>query len=407
MTAEVRSPTATTTPTAAPWRVLHVLPDLQIGGGQTIVLNGVRRADRRVWQPYVCQLLDADEMAPSFREAGCPPMAVHHRRGLGAVTVAKLARLIRALHIDLVHVHSPLDRLYGLPAALVTGTPAVAQLHAMWVHFGPNLPEDPNRLQTARAHSLAWVRNRLERRTVRRYGADSANVKALFEPLVDVGIDVTGQAIPIDAFDDAAAAGARARVRSELEVGEGPVLVNVSRLVEGKCQEHLIDLLPGLAPDHPDAVLVLVGDGDRRAALEARAREVGVADQVRFLGNRFDIPALLTAADVFTFSSESEGFGLVALEAMAASLPVIAYRLPALQEFVADGTTGRLVDLGDRAGFAAAVRAVLDDPSVGSRMGREGRRVVEERFHPGATADSFEALYRAVLGPPSDRREER
>lgn len=397
------APSTTEMPTGTPFRVLYVLPDLQIGGGQTIVLNGVRHLDRSQFEPVVAYLLDGDEMAPAFRDAGCPPVHVPYRRRQGLRTVAELVRLIRREQIDLVHVQSPLDRTYGQIAALITGTPVVGQLHAMFVHFGPNLPERPSAMRRLRASLLARVRNSVEARTVKRYEADSADVRDLFTPLVDVPISVTRQAIATDAFDEAMASGARERIRAELGLGDAPVLVNVSRLVEGKGQEHLLAVMDRLRDRHPRAVLVLVGDGDRRAELERETDALGLADRVVFLGNRFDIPDLLVASDVFVFGSESEGFGLVALEAMAASKPVVAFRLSALQEFVDDGTSGHLVDLGDVDAMARHVDELLTDETKAAAMGRAGRRIVDERFHPRATSESFERAYRAVLAGSQPR----
>jgi glycosyltransferase involved in cell wall biosynthesis len=387
----------------APFRVLYVLPDLQIGGGQTIVLNGVRHLDRREFDPVVCYLLEADEMAPAFTAAGCPPRRVPYNPRRGLLTVAGLARLIRREHIDLVHVQSDLDRNYAQLAALLTGVPVVGQLHAMWVHFGPRLPEHPTRLRRVRANALAFVRDHVERRTVRHYEADSVDVQNLFTPLVDVPITVTRQAIPVAAYDEAARSGARDRVRAELGIGDVPMLINVSRLVEGKGQEHLVAVLALVHHRHPDAVLVLVGDGDRRPDVERRIHQAGLDEHVRLVGNRFDIPDLLTAADLFVFGSESEGFGLVALEAMAAGKAVVAFRLPALEEFVASGDTGYLLELRDISGMARKVVELLDAPRDAAAMGARGRAVVEQRFNPEATSESFERAYRAVLAGSTPR----
>jgi glycosyltransferase involved in cell wall biosynthesis len=307
-------------------------------------------------------------------------------------------RLLRGEQIDVVHVHSDLDRKYAQAAAWVARVPVVGHLHAEWNHFPPKLPPAPSSLRRVRAAGLASVRNAIERSVVRHYIAESTRVRDLFLPLVDVPITVLDQAIPIDRFDAALAGDQRIRRREELRIPQGArVLMNVSRLVEGKGHDQLLRAFAVVREQNPDVVLVVVGDGDHRSHLGSLAEELGVAGSVVFTGNRNDVPELLAAADIFVFASESEGFGMAVLEGMAASLPVVAYGLPAFDEFAVQGITADLVPLGDVAALARAIDALLGDPERAAAMGAAGRDVVHRRFRADAVARSFESVYRAVL----------
>lgn len=376
-----------------PARVLHVLPDLAIGGGQTIVLNHVRHADRSRFDVDVVHLHPGDDLAPAFAEAGSPPELLPTPPS--PRTVAELRRRVR--RADVVHVHSDEDRKLAQLAALGTGVPVVGHLHAEWVHLGPKVPAGASTARRARGRALGAVRDAVERRTVAHYVAESADVARLFRPLVTQPVTVLRQAIPVDRFDGAAQRAAAGGLRAALRPGPGPVLVNVSRMVPGKGHLHLLDAFRALLDAQPSATLVLVGDGPERGAVERRAGELGVEGALRLLGNRHDVPEILSQADVFVFASESEGFGLAVLEAMAATRPVVAFRLPAVEEFATDGESALLVDRGDVAAFAAAVQKVLADPALASALGRSGRATVERRFPADAVARTFEGVYDEVL----------
>jgi glycosyltransferase involved in cell wall biosynthesis len=379
-------------------RVLHVLPDLQIGGGQTIVLNHILHADRDRFDLGVCYLGPDDDMRPAFVAAGVVPVHLGHRAGSGPRTVAALARMIRREQVDVVHVHSDIDRKYGQLASLLAGVPVVGHLHSEWVHFGPMAPEGASRIRRVRAVALGRTRDWIERRTVRQYIAESRKVRDLFAPMVDVPIAVLNQAIPLERFDLAAGRGDRTALREELGISrEGPVLVNVSRLVPGKGQLRLVAVLDQLSDRWPDASLVLVGDGSMADEVRAEVNRRRLGHRVRLLGNRHDVPEILSLADVFVFASETEGFGLAVLEAMAASRPVVAFRLPALEEFARDGETSHLITPGDLDAFTNAVHGLLADPGRSRRMGEAGRRVVRTRYPSWAVARSFESVYDHVL----------
>jgi glycosyltransferase involved in cell wall biosynthesis len=315
--------------------------------------------------------------------------------------VGRLRELIRRERIDLVHVHSDLDRKYAQAAALATGTPVVGHLHAEWNHLAPMLPDQPGALRRARAERLAEVRRRVEQATVRHYIAESARVRDLFEPLVHgTPITVLDQAIPIDRFDRARAAGAREAIRAELRIPRGhAVLVNVSRLVPGKGHDALLRVFAAVHDRVPETALVVVGDGELRGDLERSATALGLDGAVHLTGARDDVPAVLAAGDLFVFTSESEGFGMAVLEAMAATLPVVAFRLPAFEEFAEDGVTATLVPLGDEGALHDAVLDLLADPRRGRAMGAAGRLVVDTRFDPAAVTRTFESVYRSVLAP--------
>jgi glycosyltransferase involved in cell wall biosynthesis len=378
--------------------VLHLLPDLAIGGGTTIVLHHVCHADPRRFTVSVASLGGDDSTRPRFVERGVDPLEFDLAGDGLAITVARVAHAIRRDGIDLLHVHSDLDRKVGELAALLTRTPVVSHLHAEWVHLGPHLPDGAGPARRARGRAAGWCRDRVEHATTARYVADSAAIIPRFAPFVRHPITPIRQAVPVDQIDAARAAGRATALRREIGIpATAPVLLTVARMVEGKGHDELVAVLQHVVARHPDAVLVMVGDGPRRVAIEKRFADAGFGDHVRVLGNRDDVPALLTMGDVFVFPSRTESFGIAVLEAMAAALPVVAYRLPAFEEFAVPGRTAVLLPVGDVDALAHGVDSLLADPARASDLGRNGRVVVDERCSPTSVARDFEAVYEQVL----------
>ena len=397
--------TATTRPVTggvgAPRTVLHVLPDLQIGGGQTIVLQGLQHLDPSRYRTVVVTLTDdRNALTGAFRDAGAT--VVELSTGTGPRSALALRQVLAEQRVDVVQTHNDLDRKVAQPVAALTGTPVVGHLHAEWNHLGSHAaPDDPWAVR-ARSRVLSAVRDAAERRAVRHYVAESERVEQLFAPLVHAPISVLRQAVPVERFAAARAGSARERLRRELGIDPAaPVLLDVSRIVPGKGQADLLPLLAELRRTRPDLVLLLVGDGELRPALERSARELGLSDAVVLTGGRSDVPELMVAADVFVFPSASEGFGMVALEAMAAGLPVVAYDLPPFAEFMQDGVTADLVPLGDVPALTRAVARLLDDPALAAARGAAAARHVQRAFPSDAVARVFTDVYDTVL---SDRR---
>jgi len=174
----------------------------------------------------------------------------------------------------------------------------------------------------------------------------------------------------------------------------GPILCHVSNFRPIKRPLDLIDVLARVRRSLP-ARAVLVGDGPERAAVLARTRELGLGDAVCMLGRRDDFAGLLGHADGFVLPSESEGFGVAALEAMAAGVPVFGYRVGGLPEVVVEGT-GALVPCGDVDALAAAVVAGVRDRAIRDAMGCAARERAG-RFSAGAAIHHYDRYFRRVL----------
>ncbi len=145
------------------------------------------------------------------------------------------------------------------------------------------------------------------------------------------------------------------------------------------------------------ARLVFVGDGPDRHLAEEEARRLGIDGRVLFLGKQESVAELLASADLFLLPSESESFGLSALEAMATEVPVIGTRCGGLQELVEDGVSGRLLPVGDVEGMAEAAIDILAQPALWAEMGRAGRKLAVETFASELIVPQYEAFYSEVL----------
>ena len=151
-----------------------------------------------------------------------------------------------------------------------------------------------------------------------------------------------------------------------------------------------------LRRQQPEARLVILGDGELRDALEARARALGLADRVVFAGFRRDLDRLLPAISVFCLSSHLEGLGTSLLDAMAYGLPVVATAAGGIPEAVVDGVTGRLVAPRDPAALAEALAEVLCDEGRRAAWGAGGRRQFLERFTAERMVDETLGVIREI-----------
>ncbi|HET8651175.1 MAG TPA: glycosyltransferase family 4 protein [Gaiellaceae bacterium] len=173
--------------------------------------------------------------------------------------------------------------------------------------------------------------------------------------------------------------------------GGRPVVVAVGRLSPPKDFLTLVRALVELPRSSYEALIV--GDGPDRLRVEDEIRALGLADHVRLVGDRRDVPSLLAAADLFVLSSASEGMPMSVLEAMAAGLPVVASRVGGVPELVVDGETGLLVDPGRPDDLAAALLRLVRDARLRRRLGDAGRARVEQSFDVDAFRRAHVELY--------------
>jgi N-acetyl-alpha-D-glucosaminyl L-malate synthase BshA len=141
----------------------------------------------------------------------------------------------------------------------------------------------------------------------------------------------------------------------------------------------------------------MVGDGPERVQAEEEAAQLGVQQSVYFLGKIDAVAPLLANADLFLLPSESESFGLSALEALACGVPVVASRAGGLPEVVRDGVTGSLREVGDVEGMAEAATRILRDRALWAEMSAAAAIDARERFSTSDIVSQYEAFYERTL----------
>lgn len=285
---------------------------------------------------------------------------------------------------DLLHTHLVHADLHGRMVARMAGVPIVSSAHSVHSFFG----REPVR-STYRA-TRRWI---------------SANI-AISDHVARFLIDhrlATPDSISVVPYGIEAhrwhAPERGATLRASVGVADGSLVVGVaSRLIAGKGHALLLAALAEIPPTDPPKVLLVAGDGPLRSSLEHQAERLGL--DVRFLGFVADMPAFMNASDIVVFPTQpelGEGFGLAALEAMAAGRPVIASAIASLPEVVLDRTTGLLVASGSSKELAKAVEFLASDPSVRQGYGRAASIRAANEFSLEPMAQSTIGIYREVL----------
>ncbi len=166
-------------------------------------------------------------------------------------------------------------------------------------------------------------------------------------------------------------------------------------MTEQKGYVYLLQAMPLILQQIPDAELVLIGDGEECSHLKNQAVQLGIGNHVHFLGRRNDIPQLLSEMDVFVLPSLWEGLPTVILESMIAGTPVVATDIPGTQELVQDGESGWLVEPADPNSLALAIIKVLKSPADLELIKQKAFKTVDQ-FSIQTVSTQYEELYRSL-----------
>ncbi len=367
-------------------RSLHVLKAAGIAGAETHLLAllpglrafGVESSVVILENPRRPQTILRDR----FAAEGIPVTILPIRWHLDPALPAALDGLLRREPFDVLHAHLPHGEVYGemamraFPARAFVISRHNDDRFRRWLPlrlvFAPSL---------RRAGRIIAISQAVRRFLIEVEKADAGKIEVVL-----YGIDA----------DARARAGRPGRFRREIGARTEPIVGYVGRLTRQKGVDVLLRAFAGVEKRIPDARLVLAGDGPDRPALEELARSLGLR-RVMFLGWRQDITDIMADVSLLAVPSRWEGFGLVALEAMALGKPVVAARVSALPEIVMPEETGLLVSSGSAAELAEALLSLLLDPSRAGRMGRAGIARVKAEFPVGKMAARTAEIYAALL----------
>lgn len=298
--------------------------------------------------------------------------------------IREIREYIRTEDIDVIHTHGYKADLYGYLAARTESRPIVATCHN-WVG----------------GTAALGIYNRLDRMALRNFSGVATVSDAVAAQLLEAGIEKTrihtiANGIDVDRF--VGAEPARFGMASD---PSARTIGIVARLDWQKGFEYLLEAFSGLTSAHPDAQLVIIGEGPDQPAIAAMVDRLQLTSKVVFAGGRGDMPNVYAACDIFVLPSLNEGLPMTVLEAMAASRPVIATNVGAIPTVVRHGETGWLVEPRDVAGLRKALDLLLRDPALRGRLASKGHDWVRRNFTSDGMAMNYLRMYESVLAGKS------
>lgn len=359
------------------------------------------------------------QMLPGLCGAGVDPVVVCFYRRLEGIQQHVIQQ---GFDVRFVEASSFVPRVVALRRMITDERPALihtthfeADLVGRWAAVGTRVPVVSSLVSTpysaarfrdprVRATKLALVRA-LDGWTARHLCArlhavsqtakDAAvrhlRVAAARINVVERGRDLDHMAPPSDAQ--------RRLARTRVGILEdAQVIAHVGRHGFAKGQRYLIEAAGRLLPGHPGLVVLIAGRrGEVSDELDGLVEKLGLGEHVRFLGHRDDIADVLAAADVFAFPSLYEGLPGALIEAMALAVPIVASRIPAVQEIVEHESSALLAQPGSAADLADAIHRMLADPRLARSLARQARNICEQRFALDRCVGEMAALYRQVI----------
>lgn len=389
-----------------PMLIHRVIARLNVGGPAMHVVNLAGAMNEGPWRTrLVAGSLSADEGDMEYYAAernvevthlGSLSREIDLRGDLHAL--AALYRLFRRERPDVVHTHTAKAGTLGRLAAILAGVPV--RVHTFHGHVLGGDYFSPRRTRF-----FLEIERQLARGTHRLVVLTHRQAREMTEGLGVAGPEkftVVPLGLELERFVGTDRSTSRARTRHQLGLGEGTAAIGiVGRMVPIKNHELFLGAMAALGRRRPDAMAVVIGSGEREAHLRALAGSLGLAERIRWLGWRRDLPELYSALDVVALTSHDEGTPVALLEALAAGTPVVARAVGGVAEVLAAAGAGRLVPTtADAVAWAAVFDRELGGPSIPAQV----RRAVTERYSVARLAHDLGAVYSRELARGAEGR---
>lgn len=369
-----------------PLRVMFVITSMPVGGAETLLVELVRRMDRRRFAPELCCLKRFGPLGEVLSgEVPAFTGLLAHKYDLRVLP--RMIRLMRRRRVDaVVTVGTGGDKMFwGRLAAYAAGVPVICSaLHSTGL---PDRVERLNRLLAPLTDAFVAVAE-----PHARYIAEHEGCPARKVFVIPNGVD-TDRFRP--RWPDE-------RLRRRLGLPDAaPVVAIVAALRPEKNHALFLEASARVRAELPEARMLIVGDGPCRAELEALSERLGLAGAVHFAGTRRDVPEILSIADVVVLSSHMEANPVCLLEAMACEKPVVATAVGSVGEVVRDGRTGWLVPPGDAEAMARRIVDLLRDPPSAAALGRAGREEVLSHWSIDRMVSGYESMIEGIYAAKS------
>ena len=375
--------------------ILYVYSNLDRGGAQVLLSTIIKYIDKKQFNPFVYCFKNAGSLTKDIEGLqtkiffGNEYSYRNKKRSKLSLlvesffTIIKLLTVIRNKNIHIVHTSLQHANTYGRIAAWFCKVPVII----MTEHGAAR----PKRLKHI-------IEDRILARITDKIVCVSESGRDYYSRVEKIPIhkfEVIHNCIDISKFE---VNKSKNELRSEYGFCHDKFIVGtVANFFEWKGHKHLLDAWSNLYKKLPQAKLLLIGWGPLKNSCKRMAADLGISQSVSFLGERSDIPELLRTMDVFVLPSLHEGFGIVLLEAMCSSLPIVASNVGGIPEAIQDGVTGLLVPPGDSYALCHSILKVLSDDTLRLQMGDMGKGRVMSYFSAQSYLTNLQDLYKRYI----------
>ncbi|SEA45023.1 Glycosyltransferase involved in cell wall bisynthesis [Desulfuromusa kysingii] len=361
---------------------MHVVISMVVGGAERLVYDMVRYPEFADNPPIVCCMDSLGDLGQKLQAEGYKVYCKGRKQGFDFEMIAWLRAIIKVEQVEVVHAHQYSPLVYATPAAFLAGRKKV-----VYTEHGRFYPDRKSWKRTLINPLLALGVDHLVS-----ISAATAEAMATYDNFPRKRIQVIHNGINCTAMNPDFDIVAKKR---DLALDDkSHIIGTAARLNSIKNIPMMLRGFKLVLQFHPDCCLVIAGQGEEEEQLKIMAFDLGIAEKVKFIGLRFDLPEIYQMFDVFLLTSFSEGISVTLLESMASRVPSVVTDVGGNGEVTQDGITGYLVTCDNDDHLAQRINELLHNPALAKKMGAAAQKRVNETFSVVNMMNNYMQMYR-------------